>query len=211
MKFIKRVKNLHKTTSKAIKKHREPLSIAFKDNVNFNTFARLRKGQIVISREMLRYHLLEALAKEPLADLDHIACTETGIKVGLLIQKFNTSVTAEIEMFIQKAMITFSEQRIVVKIHNEKVIGNNLLGNLVSVLVGTIISEVLKKAVFSIKIPIHYNKKHNIAIINLSRVPVIRRLRKPVLGSKSMLHFISIVGAEHTDAGINLKCKIKIF
>ena len=160
---------------------------------------------------MLRYHIKEALDKEPFVDLDYLACMESGVKVGLLIEKYKSSVTAQIGLFIEKAMITFTEQQIVIKINNEKVIGNNLSGKILSALVGTIISEVIKKAVFSIDLPIHYNKKHDIAVIELSGVPAICNMKKPVIGSKSILEFISVVGAEHTDAGIIIKCRIKVF
>ena len=211
MDFLKKVKKLKKTASDVLENHREPLAIALKDNFNTESFARLRKGEIVISREMLRYHLKEALEQEPFVDLDHIACTDTGVKVGLLIKKFKTSLTAEIGMFIEKAMITFDEQQVVIKINNEKVMGNNLSGKLVSALVGTIISGVVKKAAFSIDLPINYNKKHNVAVIELSEVPAICRMKKPAFRSKSMLDFISITGAKHTDTGIILKCRVKVF
>ena len=211
MDFLKKVKKLKKAASDVLENNREPLAIAFNDNFNANTFSRLRKGEIVISREMLRYHIKEALVQEPSVELDYIACTEDGVKAGLLAKKFKTSITAEIGMFIEKAKINFVEQEILIKINNEKVIGNNLSGKLVSALVGTIISGLVKKAIFSIDIPIHYNKKHNIATLNLSEVPAICRMKKPMLGAKSMLEFVSLVGAEHTDAGITLKCKVKIF
>jgi hypothetical protein len=211
MKLLKRIKKLKKKASSVLEKHHEPIKIALKDNFNSEAFVRLRKGKIVISREMLRFHIKEALAKDPFVDLDYIACTETGVKIGVLIRKYKTSLTAEIGLFIKKAAITFDEQKIVIKIHSEKVIGNNISGIMISAFVGTIISEIVKKTVFSVDLPIHYNKKHNTATLDLSAVAVVRRMKQPVIGSKSVLEFISVTGAEHTDAGIVIKCRIKVF
>ena len=211
MDFLNKVKKIKKTASNVLKNHKEPLSIVLKDNFNAMSFTRLRKGEIVISREILRYHIIEALVPEPFVELDYIACTESGVKVGVLIKKLKTSVTAEIGMFIEKAMITFVEQQIIIKISNEKVVGNNLSGKLLSVLARTIISGLVKKAIFTIDLPIHYNKKHNIATLDLSEIPAISSMKKPVLASKSVLEFISVVGAVHTDIGIIIKCKVKVF
>jgi hypothetical protein len=211
MEFFKKIKKFKKTASNILKNHREPLTIALKDNFNVDSFARLRKGEIVISREILRYHIKEALVQEQFVDLEYLACTDSGVKVGLLIEKFKTSITAEIGMFIEKAMITFTEQQIIININSEKVIGNNLSGKLVSALIGTIISGVVRKTIFSIDLPIHYNKKYNIATMNLSKVPAISRMKKPAVGSKSILEFISVIGAEHTDTGIILKYRVKVF
>ncbi len=209
--IINKVKKLKNNTSDVLGNNRESLSIAFKDNINSRTFARLRKGEIIISREMLRYHLLEALKQEELVELDHIACTESGIKIGLLIEKFQASIVAEIGLNVLRTVITPSKQRIIIKITNENIIGNNIAGKIVSALVGTIISNLIKKAVLSMDLPIAYNHEHNIAVIELEKLAAIQNMRKPVLGSKSILDFISVLRAKHTDYGIVLKCKIRPF
>ena len=209
--IINKVKKLKAGTSNVLENNRESLSIAFKDNINSGSFARLRRGEIIISREMLRYHLIEALKQEELVELDHIACTDNGVKIGLLIEKFQASIVAEIGLNVLRTVITPSKQRIIIKITNENVVGNNLAGKIISALVGTIISNLIKKAIFSMDLPIVYNHQHNIAVIELEKLPAIQNMKKPVLGSKSILDFISVLRAKHTDVGIILKCKIRPF
>ena len=73
MDILNKVKKLKRLAAHILENHREPLKIILKDNFNSESFAKLRKGKIVISREILRYHIKQALEQEPAADLDFIA------------------------------------------------------------------------------------------------------------------------------------------
>ena len=203
--FIK----IKKLASDIFDNHCEPIKIALKDHLGKDSFAKLRKGEIIISREMLRYHIQQALLQDPIANLDFIACTNEGVKIGVGIKKFKTHIAAEINMFIKKAVINPANQKIVIKVTNEKVVGKNLSGKLVSAIAGALISNIVKKTIISVDIPMYYSKKHNLAVLELHKIPAIRRMKNPLFGTKSLLDFISITRAIHTDAGIILKCKIK--
>ena len=214
MNILKRTKKFKQTASDFLnEKNDHPIKMIFKDNFNKSLFSRLKKGEIIISRELIRYQLVKAVESEEDVELDYIACTKKGVTIGIIINKFNIHFTAQIVLFIDKFVLDSNEQQVIIDISNEKVHGHNFAGKLVSALVGTLISNLLKKSITSLDLPVIFNKHRDKALIDLENIPAIYKMRtKPVLGtSRTMLNFISIVEAKHTESEIILKCKVNLF
>ena len=199
---------------KFIDSHKESILIALKDNFNRDFLKRLKKGEFVVSEKLMKLHIEKEVAKEEDIELIDVYCTPEGLQVSLIAEKFMAKVKVIFCIYIKNIKITSKRQVIIFSFKNEKIIGDNLSGIIISTFTEALLAGIISKAVFPDEIlrSIHYKPDHTAAIVDLQDVDFINKMNKPLFNtSKTLFDLISVTGAKHTHNGIKVKVKAMSF
>jgi hypothetical protein len=209
-KILQKMARLKYKIEEFINSNRESISIILKDNFNRDVLDRLRKGNVIISETLMKLHMEREVSKEKDIELVDVFCTPEGLQVVLLVERFLAKVKVKFCICIKNIKITSRRQMIIFSLKNEKVIGDNVSGMIISAFTETLLAGIITKSIFPEDIlkSIHYKSNHTAAVVDLKDVDFIKTLNKPLFKtSKTLLDFVSVTGAKHTYKGIKLKLK----
>jgi hypothetical protein len=212
--LIRKAGKLKGIVKKFIDSNKESILIVLKDNFNRDFLLRLKKGEFLISEKLIKIHIEKEIQKEEDVELLDVYCTPEGLRVSLIAEKYMAKVKVDFCIYIKNIKITSKRQIIIFSLKNEKIIGDNLSGMILSAFTETLLAGIITKAVFPEDIlkSVHYKSDHTAAIIELKDVDFIQKLNKPLFKtSKTPFDLISIVGAKHTYNGIKVKVKAMNF
>ena len=197
-----------------IDSNKESILIVLKDNFKRDFLRRLRKGEFVVSEDLMRLHIEREVEKDKEVELIDVFCTPEGLQVSLIAEKYKTKVKVNFCVYIRNIKFTSKRQVVIFSLKNERVVGENISGMIISVFTETLLAGIITKAVFPEEIlkSVHYKPDHTAAIVDLKDVDFVKSLNKPLFKtSKTLLDFISITGAKHTYNGVKLKVKTMRF
>lgn len=214
-KILGKASKLKDMMGRFLEEHKTTIKFILRDNFNRDFLSKIKNEEFFISQDNLEHHIYKAVEDEKDIDhLDSVYCTPEGVHVTVYARKYNAKVKVKFCLYIKALKFTRQHQFIIFQFHSQKISGTNLTGFFASVVAETLLEGIIAKSVLPEEIikSIHYRKDHTAAVVNLRELEIVDSLKKPLFGtSKSVLDFISVIGARHSYAGITLKIKALSF
>ena len=210
MGFIKKINNISQSLKRFWGENNATIKMIMKENLSISFFSRLKRGEVIIPFRLLKLQLHKALEGDKSVEFDYFISTDSHIGIGVIYRKFFMHFRAEIKLTVDYAKLTNDEQKIIMRLWHDRLIGANLIGKVVAVVINSIVKGIFRKPLIPEEIEyfIKYDRRARKVIVDLSRLDAIKRIVEGSDGScRNILDFISVVDIKHSYRGLIVKVK----
>lgn len=210
MGFIKKLNNISQSLKNLWDENNGTIKMLMKENLSISFFSRLKKGEVIIPSRLLRIHLHKALEEDKSIELDYFVSTDQHIGIGIIYRRFFMHFRAEVKLTVDHAKLTNDEQRIVLRLWHDRLMGVNIIGKIVAVVINSIVKGIFRKPLLPEDIEhfIKFDRRSRKIIVDLSGLDTVRRIIEDSDGPRrNIFDFISIVDIKHSYKGLIVKVR----
>nr|WP_320190671.1 hypothetical protein [uncultured Desulfobacter sp.] len=185
--------------------HSDTIGRMMHDNFSNSALTHIGDRKLMVSQETIRMELEKIEETKPW--LKSLQCRPDVIEIDLEGKRFGAAMGARLLLRIEKIIVKYEAQSIVLRVVEEATAGRNLWGKILcgvgSAILGSFMQHALE--VGNLKRYADFDESNHLMTIRIGELDTVKRMLDPKIPGwpeSAPLNFLGVDGAEHVEEGI---------